>query len=111
MLPTKARNITPESTHICILFDPADGRVFHTHRVITLPGGKKLTPEQVEQRTLHLAEKLHIDASKLSLLHVPPEQYKASVAYKVDPQSRSLVELPAPKPLRDYFGPGRTVIK
>jgi hypothetical protein len=102
-----SKTVTPESVSVCILFDRHDGRVVHTHRVVTLPGGKKLSTEQVEKRALELARKLHLDVSKLGVLHVPPEQYKASANLKVDIHSHQLIGLPTPKPLREHFARGK----
>ena len=34
--------VQPEDEKLCVLYDPATGRIIHTHRVTTLPRGRKV---------------------------------------------------------------------
>jgi len=84
------------SIKVCILFDPSDGTIHHTHRVVTMEGADE-TPEQlIEQRTLQLAKELGVEVAKLQLLHVDAGSMEPNKRYAVDPRRRSLVAVKRP---------------
>jgi hypothetical protein len=91
MLIGKGQTLAPESIQICVLYDPSDGRIVHTHKVVTYPGGKTVNEKQVEARAMELVAKTGVDTSKLRALQVPPEDYSPTAAYQVDTKSMRLV--------------------
>ncbi len=94
----KGKNIEPESEKICVLYDPKDGRIAHTHEVITLPGGRKVDDEEVEARAFKRAAALGKDTSKFKALHVKaPKDHDRSSMYRVDPNSLTLTKLRRPE--------------
>jgi hypothetical protein len=88
--------LAPEATHICVLYNPSNGRVVHTHRVLDFTGAKKTGKEHVEARCLTIAKKLGHATDKLKTLHVPHEKFKDTTPYKVDVKAGKLVEIPWP---------------
>jgi hypothetical protein len=79
------------SVKCCILFDPKDGAVVHTHRVVTMEGADETPDHLVEERARHLARGLGLDVSSLELLQVDPKTMQPGVKYKVDRHKRRLV--------------------
>jgi hypothetical protein len=86
-------NAKVQSIRCCVLFDPKDGSIRHTNRVITLEGATTTSEEQMEQRTLRLAASLGLDTKKLRPLHVNPEDIAPGHRYKVHTKTRSLTEI------------------
>ena len=44
----------PISHKICVIYDPANGGVIHTHEVLTFPGGRQVTDADAEAEALAL---------------------------------------------------------
>ena len=38
----------PISNKVCVVYDPKDGRGVDTHRVLTMPGGRDVSEEELE---------------------------------------------------------------
>ncbi len=95
--------LKPEAVRICVLYDPSNGRIVHTHEVVTLPGGRKVDEKEMERRTLQRAASAGVDTSKLKVMHVPPEEYDRTSLYRVELKGLRLVKLARPdksKPTR-----------
>lgn len=92
----KGKAVQPESVRMCLLYDPKDGRVVHTHQVVTLPGGRHVTDGEVEARAFSRAAQTGKDTSKLRALHVSPADHDFSSIYRVDRKSKKLVKVPMP---------------
>ncbi len=88
--------LKPEAVRICVLYDPSDGRVAHTHEVVTLPGGRKVDEKEMERRTFQRAEGAGVDTSKLKPLHVQPKDCDRTSLYHVDLKGPRLVKLARP---------------
>jgi hypothetical protein len=61
----------------CLLYDPADGRVVHGHRVEVMPGAKKqsLSEQEIEHDARYGAKHAgHPNVEKLMVLHVKDEE-------------------------------------
>jgi hypothetical protein len=86
----------PESVQTCVIFDPATGRIVHTHHVVTLPGGSSASPEEVEQRAWERAAAAGHDPSQLRAIHVDSEQLNRSASYRVDVTTLQLIEIERP---------------
>jgi hypothetical protein len=79
------------SVKCCVLFDPKDGSILHTHRVVTMDGAAETPDQLVEERTRQLAKELGLDAASLELLHIDPKLIEPGVIYNVDRRKRSLI--------------------
>jgi hypothetical protein len=82
-------------SHVCLVYDPRDGRIVHGHEFIGDgtglfgPDGQK----ERERETLEGARRNHGDVSRLRVLHVPAGfRFAPNVAYRVDLESSRLVE-------------------
>ena len=88
------RNPAPPS-HVCIIYNPRDGRIVHGH-VFVGQTARLFRPEGREERereTLDGARRIHGDVSKLRAFHVPSDfRFAPNVAYRVDDKSNRLVE-------------------
>jgi len=82
----KANSPMPEtvSDKICVLYDPSDGRIVHTHRSTTLASGKIKSDEEIEARAREIATEAGHDVKALHILHLAPEAYDASKMLVVD---------------------------
>jgi len=60
------------SVKCCVLYDPKDGAIFHTHRVVTMDGAAETPDHLVEERTRQLAKGLGLDVGSLELLQSMP---------------------------------------
>jgi hypothetical protein len=81
-----------ESARCCVLFDPKDGTIHHTHRVLTMQGAQGTSKQQMEARTLHHAKERGLDTKRLHILHVDPEALATPGHYSVNPKTRVLVK-------------------
>lgn len=84
----------PQS-HVCVVYDPRDGRIIHGHEFVgdgTGLFGPKGQDER-EQQTLEGARRNHGDVSRLRVFHAPTGfQLARNVAYRVDAKAGRLVE-------------------
>jgi hypothetical protein len=84
----------PQS-HVCVVYDPRDGRIVHGHEFIG-DGTGLFGPEGREHRerdTLEGARRNHGDVSHLRVLHVQAGfRFAENVAYRVEIKSGRLVE-------------------
>ena len=81
------------STKYCILFDPSDGAIRHTHCVATLDGADETPKEQIEKRTLKLAKELGLEVKKLQVLHADGSEIEPDTQYTVNPATGRLVKI------------------
>lgn len=79
------------SIKCCVLFDPADGTIRHTHRIVTMEGADETPEPMIEERTRLLAREFGIEVDRLQLLHVDSQGIESNKHYKVDPRNRRLV--------------------
>ena len=86
----------PVSNKFCVLYDPRDGRIVHTHNVITMPGGQDVTDEELEERARDRAQRAGHDISGLSALRVAAEDCDGSSQYRVDLAQKKLQKLERP---------------
>ena len=96
--------VQPEDEKICVLYNLATGRIVHMHRVITLPGGRKVDDAEMERRIRERSVSTGRDGSGLGVLHVDPNTYKMGAVYQVDVGAKKLVEAtPSPR-VRAHIG-------
>lgn len=82
-------------SHVCIIYDPRDGRIVHGHIFVGKSAGlfKAEGREERERETLDGARRIHGDVSKLRTFHVPSDfRFAPNVAYRVDSKAKRLVE-------------------
>ena len=79
------------SIKCCVLFDPADGKIAHTHRIVTMDGAEETPAHLLEERVRHLAKGLGLNLASLELMHVDANDLQPGVIYKVDRHKRCLV--------------------
>jgi len=84
-------------THVCVIYDPRDGRIVHGH-IFVGKSARLFGPEGREERereTLDGARRIHGDISKLRAFHAPSDfRFAPNVGYRVDTKSNRLVERP-----------------
>jgi hypothetical protein len=86
----------PVFNKVCVLYDPKDGRVVHTHRVLTMPGGEDVSDEELEARAKDMAHRAGHDVTSLWTLRVPGEECDGSSQYRVDLAMNKLQKLERP---------------
>jgi hypothetical protein len=84
-------------SHVCVIYDPRDGRIVHGH-IFVGKSARLFGPEGREERereTLDGARRIHGDVSKLRTFHVPSDfRFAPNAAYRVDSKSNRLIERP-----------------
>jgi hypothetical protein len=88
------RIVKPEEVKICVLYDPKDGHIVHTHEVVTFTGGRRVSDEEVKARAFKNATRRGKDTSNLKALHVSPDKIDRRSTYRVDLKSLTLIEVP-----------------
>jgi hypothetical protein len=92
------RSQVVSSTRCCVVFDPADGKIAHVHRVVTMEGAKETSEKEAEARTRHLARSLGLSVDKLEIIHVDAKTLAPGHRFSVDVKSRKLVGTPIRRP-------------
>ncbi len=82
----------PEDQKLCVLYDPSNGTILHTHWVTTLPGGHKVDKAELERRIRERATSRSRDVNGLKVLHVDPREYDQGMRYRVDVEAGKLVK-------------------
>jgi hypothetical protein len=86
---------TAPPSHVCVVYDPRDGRIVHGHEFVG-EGTGLFGPEGREQRereTLEGARRNHGDVSHLRVSHVPADfRFAPNVSYRIDIKSGRMVE-------------------
>jgi len=84
------------SVSCCLRFDPMDGQIRHTHRIVTIEGAPDTTKAELESQTLKLARDLGLDTARLKVMHVDEKALSEPGHYAVDPTSLTLVKRKLP---------------
>ena len=91
-----SRNVAVvEDQKLCVLYDPSNGAIVHTHWVTTLPGGRVVGQAEMEKRIRERAATRGRDVQKMKVLHLDPNEYKQGTRYRVDLEARKLAKLSA----------------
>ena len=106
---------TAPPSHVCVIYDPHDGRIIHGH-VFVGEGSGLFGPEgrdERERETLEGARRNHgDDVSHLRVLHAPADfRFAPDAAYRVDVKAGRLVErakILHERPHRKAAPPNRT---
>jgi hypothetical protein len=88
------------SMQTVVVYDRADGRIVHTHRVVVMEGGYEPPAQEVEQAALKMAENAGCDRSKVAILNLGAQVMEQNYLYRVDAETRSLVRGPSITDLR-----------
>ena len=85
----------PQS-HVCVIYDPNDGRIVHGHIFVGNSGTGMFGPKgqaERERETLEGAQRNHGDVSKFRTLHVPGGfRFAPNTKYRVDVRAGVLIE-------------------
>jgi hypothetical protein len=87
----------PISDKVCVLYDPRDGRIVHTHRVLTMPGGQEVSDTELEARAKDRANHMKRDLRGLATLSFKGEECDGSSRYRVDLTTKKLTKLDRPE--------------
>ena len=82
------------SIRCCVVFNPADGKIEHIHRVVTMDGARGSSEKEAEARTRYLAKSLGLNVDKLEIIHVDSQALVPGLQFSVDLKSRKLVGTP-----------------
>jgi hypothetical protein len=89
----KGNLATPEDQKLCVLYDPSNGTIVHTHWVTTLSGGRVVDQPGMEKRIRERAASRGRNVQGMKVLHVDPKEYKQGTRYRVDLEARKLAKL------------------
>jgi hypothetical protein len=87
--------VSDDSTKVCVLYHPGDGRVVHVHGVTTLPGGREISDAELEQRTIAHAKSSGHPVHELRSLLVPISAIRQGGGLKVNGDGTAIT---APEP-------------
>jgi len=82
------------ATASCVLYDPADGRIVHTHTVVRFDRGSVPSPKVLETEARAGLAKQANHRDGLQVLHVKSDDLGPEAEFKVHPTSRTLEKLP-----------------
>jgi hypothetical protein len=85
-------------THTCVVFSPADGKIHHVHKEVTLEGAQVPSEAQIEAKVRELATRGGRNLHGLRIAFVEDTRSKEK-HYRVDPQTLQFVEVPRPNKL------------
>jgi hypothetical protein len=86
----------PSKTHVCVIYDPATGKIHHIHRVTTLGAAPTRSQHEVEREAYTLAERRNHqrpvarDLTKAKILHLTDPELEPGALYEVDLTHRAL---------------------
>jgi len=86
----------PIAEKTCVLYDPSDGRILHTHQVLTFPGGRTVTDDEVEARARARSTHMGKPATALHVLHIAAMEHDGASVYRVDLRAKKLVKIEPP---------------
>jgi hypothetical protein len=81
----------PDSTNICVLYEPKGGKIVHLHGHTTFKVGQKLTHQEMEMNARLRLEALGRSSENLRALQVSDADFDPSVVYRVDLVNKALV--------------------
>lgn len=106
-LHANGKPLSDDSSKVCVLYDPKDGRVIHVHGVTILPGGEKVSDAELLERTIAHAKALGRSVQELKSLHLPLSVIGQPGTLKVDAKGTGLVASRAPARMRDVLADRR----
>ena len=92
-MQTMSGTLKVQAHGVCVIYDPASGRILHVHHDIALPGGRPASENEVEGAAMVQLRKRGSHSEQLQALHVKPDELQPRARYRVDPQRRVLVRL------------------
>jgi hypothetical protein len=104
----KGKPIGDEASKVCVLYDPKDGRVVHVHGVTTMPGGKDVDRDELEQRATRHAKALGRSVEGLKSLHLPFSAIRQHGSLKVNTDGTGLAPSRARVSLRERVAEHRS---
>jgi hypothetical protein len=99
ILFAKGKPVDDNSSKVCVLFNPKDGRVVHVHGATTLQGGKKVSDVELEKDATEHAKAFGHAVTGLKALHVPISAIQERGALKVNSKGTEL-EMTRQAPVR-----------
>lgn len=94
-----ARKKTPAApaSASCVLYDPADGSIVHTHTVVRFDGGRLPSPKDLESEAQAALQKQPHRRSGLQTLHLKPGDLESEDDLRVE--AGKLAKVPSrPRP-------------
>jgi hypothetical protein len=94
----------PDSTNICVLYEPKGGKIVHIHGHTAFKVGQKLTLKEMETTARLRLEALGRSSEKLRALQVSDAGFDPSVVYRVNLVNKALVVHLKPPARRSKVG-------
>jgi hypothetical protein len=89
----KGAMVDERSSRACVLFDPRNGRIVHTHGITTLGGNNTISAEDLETRAIARAKALGRDVASLNTLHVPVSDLNQRGPLRVNASGTGLISV------------------
>jgi flavin-binding protein dodecin len=81
-----------QSIKACVVYDSANGRIHHVHRVLTLVGGREPSEDEIAADALRAMGSLPEPPTRvLEVLHVHHSAVESGKRYRVDLTTKALV--------------------
>lgn len=87
----EGKPVSEESSRICVLFDPKDGRIVHAHGVTVLQSATPVEPAEMETRARRHAQHFGKSVDGLKALHLPLSAIAGMRAFKVNASGDGII--------------------
>lgn len=92
--------LSGETSRVCLLFDPKDGRIVHAHGHTALQSKKPIEPAELESRARRHAKRLGKNVEGVKALHVPLASIQSLRVFKVNAGGDGVVAIDYPRLMR-----------
>jgi len=87
----KGRPVPDDSSKVCILYDPDNGRVVHVHGVTVLEGENAINENELEERARSRATAVGRSISGLRALHLKISEIPQGTSFTVNTEGTGLI--------------------
>ena len=83
--------VAVSSERLCVVYERSSGEIVHTHRVVTLEGGREPDEDEMAAYAVSLASRRRGSEDGLETLHVASDALQPGRRYRVEHEHKRLV--------------------
>jgi hypothetical protein len=83
-----------QSMKACVVYDPANGHIYHQHRVLTLVGGREPAEDEIAADALRaIGNRRKPTGGALHVLHIHHDAMEPGKRYRVDLHTKEVAPI------------------